>query len=135
MQKNKITLIAASCITLTVFVAKYFDVFKSIEVKANNTKYALFNRIRKASDQVVFIQIDDNAIKDLSSIYGSYPWPRRIFKDFIEIIALGNPAGILFDIPLLEKSYNVKPLITDLDKDMKNHDDNALLSSIIENSR
>ncbi len=66
-------------------------------------RYRRANREIAASEKVVVIDIDDQSLKSLSSVYGRWPWPRRIYKDLIEFLATGEPAAILFDVLFTEQ--------------------------------
>jgi len=57
-----------------------------------------FNRLTQASDSVVVIDIDDASVKSLEQFYGRWPFPRRVYKDLLEYLALGSPKAVLFDL-------------------------------------
>lgn len=65
-------------------------------------RYAHFNRATRASDRVVVIDIDEASVKSLAPTLGRWPWPRRIHKDLVEFLSVGQPAAILFDILFTE---------------------------------
>ncbi len=75
----------------------------AVEAQSVAWRYQNANRLTQASDKVVVIDIDEQSFKNLSSAYGSWPWPRRIYKDLIEFLSAGEPAAILFDITFTER--------------------------------
>lgn len=81
-------------------------VFPRLEQSMLDFRYAHFNRDRRASNQVVVIDIDEQSMKLLGSHYGRWPWPRKVYKDLLEFFAVGEPAGIFFDLLFTEPSLN-----------------------------
>lgn len=65
-------------------------------------RYVRFNPHPHTPDQVVEIDIDEQSMKLLGPSYGRWPWPRRIYKEMIEFLAMGEPAAILFDVLFTE---------------------------------
>lgn len=61
-------------------------------------RFRHFNRVTQASDAVVVIDIDDSSVKSLEQFYGRWPFPRRVYKDLLEFLALGSPKAVLFDL-------------------------------------
>lgn len=70
--------------------------------------YTYFNHEQRASKQVVVIDIDEGSMKLLGPHYGRWPWPRRIYKDIIEFLTIGEPAGIFFDLLFTEATVGTK---------------------------
>ena len=69
-------------------------------------RYSHFNRELKASRQVLLIDIDDSSMKLLGPHFGRWPWPRKIYKNLIEFLELGEPSGIYFDLLFTEASQS-----------------------------
>ncbi len=65
-------------------------------------RYRHFNRETRVSEQIVVVDIDEQSFKLLGPSIGRWPWPRRIYKDLIEFLSLGQPAAILFDVLFTE---------------------------------
>ncbi|UXY15090.1 adenylate/guanylate cyclase domain-containing protein [Chitiniphilus purpureus] len=53
---------------------------------------------RPASPQVVIVDIDQRSLEALNEVAGSWPWPRAIHAEMIEILAAQRPAAIVFDV-------------------------------------
>lgn len=66
-------------------------------------RYRHFNRETYASPRVVMLDIDEQSLKALEPHYGRWPWPRRVFKDVLEFLSIGKPAGVFFDILFTER--------------------------------
>ncbi|MGK5088874.1 adenylate/guanylate cyclase domain-containing protein [Bdellovibrionota bacterium FG-2] len=84
------------------FLFRLFPVAEQLERFTLDFRYAHFNRDARFSDQVVILDVDEGSLKLLSPIFGRWPWPRRVYKDIIEFLNLGQPAGILFDVYFTE---------------------------------
>lgn len=65
-------------------------------------RYLRFNANHSPSERVVVVDIDDHSLRNLSEIYGRWPWPRRVYKEVIEFLAVGEPTAILFDVLFTE---------------------------------
>ena len=78
------------------------DHLKSLEENTIDFRHAHFNRSVPVSDQVVLIDIDDQSLKNLAPIYGRWPFPRKIYRQMVEFLNLGEPSIILFDILFTE---------------------------------
>lgn len=74
-----------------------------LETATLDFRYRHFNHHRKASSEVVVLDIDEQSLKLLESSYGRFPWPRKIYKEMLEFLGAGEPAGILFDIYFSER--------------------------------
>jgi len=55
---------------------------------------------------VKVILIDENTLQYMEPKVGRWPWPRRVFKDIIEFINLGEARAIHFDILFSEREGN-----------------------------
>ncbi|MCM2279218.1 MAG: adenylate/guanylate cyclase domain-containing protein [Oligoflexia bacterium] len=75
---------------------------KKLEQETLDYRYAHFNRAAKASDQVVVIDLDEQTFKLLGPTYGRWPWPRRIYKELIEFLSIGEPSSVIFDLLFTE---------------------------------
>jgi adenylate cyclase len=75
-----------------------------LERLALDYRYSKWNRDRQASPRVVVVDIDEESIKMLAPHYGRWPWPRKVYKELIEFFAVGEPAGVFFDLLFTESS-------------------------------
>lgn len=51
-----------------------------------------------APDQLVLVMIDEHTLAALRADLGRFPWPRHIYADVLDFIALGEPRAVVFDI-------------------------------------
>ncbi len=84
------------------FLFRLLPLAEQLERSTLDFRYAHFNRDARFSDQVVILDIDEESLKLLSPLFGRWPWPRRVYKDVIEFLNLGKPAGIFFDVYFTE---------------------------------
>ena len=96
---------AAVLLALTL-IWNQVSALKSLENPTLDFRYQNFNRTRRASSQVVYVDIDEASMKNLSPSLGRWPWPRRVYKDLIEFLSVGEPAGIFFDVYFTEPEAN-----------------------------
>ncbi|OFZ20656.1 MAG: hypothetical protein A2X94_04040 [Bdellovibrionales bacterium GWB1_55_8] len=74
-----------------------------LEQSTLDFRYARFNRDKRMSDRVQVIDIDEESLKLLEPTYGRWPWPRRVYKELIEFLSVGEPAGVFFDVQFGEQ--------------------------------
>ena len=78
------------------------DIYQRLEQFSLDYRYQHLNRQSTPSDQVVLIDIDENTLKKWGSVYGRWPWPRKVYKDMIEFLMVGEPSAIVFDMLFTE---------------------------------
>ncbi len=88
---------------LLSLVGHFQPLMQKAERLSLDQRYARSNRKTTASTDVVVIDIDDQTLKNLAPYYGRWPWPRRVYKEVIEFLSLGEPAAILLDILFTEQ--------------------------------
>lgn len=52
----------------------------------------------KAPDDIAVILIDEASLQAMNPLLGRYPWPRSVYADLLEFLALGHPKAVVFDI-------------------------------------
>ena len=55
-----------------------------------------------AHPDIVLILIDEATLKALDPMVGRWPWPRAVFAEALDFIALGQPKAIVFDVLFTE---------------------------------
>ncbi|MEO5970676.1 MAG: adenylate/guanylate cyclase domain-containing protein, partial [Bdellovibrionia bacterium] len=83
---------------------KWIPLNDTLEQFSLDYRYSHFNRETHASDQVLLIDIDESSMKLLGPHFGRWPWSRKVYKQLIEFLAQGDPAGIYFDLLFTEAS-------------------------------
>lgn len=96
-------MIAWCILILCAVLWRFLPGLKHLETLTIDWRYRHFNRATHCPPTVAIIDIDEQSLKLLAPFYGRWPWPRRIYKDLVEFLSLGEPAMILFDILFTEK--------------------------------
>jgi len=92
-QKIRRCLLGLIVLLVASVVWAQFREANHLETTTLDWRYRNDNRDDKISDRVVIIDIDEISMKNLSGTYGRWPWPRRIYKDLLEFLSLGEPKG------------------------------------------
>lgn len=86
------------------------DFFKEtsgrLEKLSVDFRYNHFMPQRTPSEDVVFIDIDDQSLTALNDRLGRWPWHREVISNAIEYIEQGSPRMILLDILFSENDKN-----------------------------
>lgn len=92
-----------SFVTLIVFGIIISPVYERLNYLTYDLFFSSLKKPVTQSDDLVLIDIDDNAMnRDIVPF--SWPWPRYIFGDAVEILADFNAKVVVFDIEFLGKS-------------------------------
>ncbi len=98
-------------IALLVFVISFSGYFFSLFEKPEHFLYdvqAKLLRSGKTTDRrIKVILVDEAALKSMSSIAGRWPWPRAIWADLLDFLAIGGARAVVFDVLFLEKQDKV----------------------------
>jgi adenylate cyclase len=79
---------------------------RMLEEHSLDLRYQYFNRDHEKPDDVFVIDIDEQSVGLLKPAYGSWPWPRKIYKDIIEFTTLAEASGLYFDLMMYEPQLN-----------------------------
>lgn len=60
----------------------------------------------RAPEEIAVVLIDDASIKSLEPIAGRWPWPRSLYSELLDFLALGEPHAVLFDVTFHERDRN-----------------------------
>lgn len=87
-----------------IFTLFFFNIFEVFESKILDFRFLFFNQNKTPSKEVVFIDIDEQSLQEISPKFGTWPWPRGgvISLKIIDYIMEGNPSSFLFDILMTE---------------------------------
>ncbi len=96
---------------LAIFAPK-LSIMQRFETASLDWRYRNFNRTAPASESVVVVDIDEASLKILAPHFGRWPWPRRVYKELLTFLGIGEPRAILFDV-----LYTERMLGTDDDKE------------------
>lgn len=91
---------------ILMITALYLDVFDIFERKLVDFRFNYMNQGQPASQEIVYIDIDEMSLQTLSPSIGGWPWPRGgiVAQHIIEYVMLGEPSIFLFDILYVDYS-------------------------------
>ncbi|MFH1561935.1 MAG: adenylate/guanylate cyclase domain-containing protein [Nitrospirota bacterium] len=78
------------------------DIFNTFEKKTLDYRFRLLTDPKEARDDIVIIDIDEESIKNMESLYGRWPWTREVHADVIKY--LKGAKAIVFDVLFTETS-------------------------------
>lgn len=115
-------IVALFIFILTVFAYKQ-GVFATPEYYLHDIQAKLLRSDKATDPKIKIILIDEATLKSMDHIAGRWPWPRAIWSDLLDYLAMGEAQAVLFDILFIEhdraNSANDKTLYR-ATKDSKN---------------
>jgi len=81
------------------------DIFNTFEKKTLDYRFRFLTDPQEARDDIVIIDVDEESIKNLESLYGRWPWPRDVHGMLIKY--LREAKVIVFDILFTEASRSL----------------------------
>ncbi|GLS06099.1 hypothetical protein GCM10007860_32650 [Chitiniphilus shinanonensis] len=76
----------------------WLDLTRALDDRAGDLLLRQNVSSREASPDIVVIDIDQKSLEQLNEVAGSWPWPRAIHAEMIEILAAQRPRAIVFDV-------------------------------------
>ena len=93
-----IGVIIGICCLLWLFKITNSDSFlMMMENKSFDIRQKTISTSKKVSDNIVIVTVDNASYEYLSTKYGEWPIPRRIYADLAQYLEKQNPASIVFD--------------------------------------
>jgi adenylate cyclase len=105
--------LAVLTISITLFMQ---DRFRLIENWVADVQMKVYRADIKASDEVVVLLIDEASLAAMDPLVGRWPWPRSVWADVIEYMAMGQAQSVVFDILFTERDLNAVGEITHHDQ-------------------
>lgn len=101
-KKTKTGLVVASLVFIFISLLQYQNLFQRNEWILYDwfLKQARSEKIAPAD--VAIILIDDASLQAMDPVVGQWPWPRSIYAEIIDFLALGKPDAVVFDILFTE---------------------------------
>ncbi len=99
----------------------------SLELKTVDARTRWLGNNIAAPGEIVLIMIDEASLDSMKSRFGRWPWPRKVFADVIELLALCGAKGVLLDILFTEQETPSSPTsqLSDGDQALVDATDNA----------
>ena len=69
-----------------------------------------FRSDRVLPDNIAVVLIDEASLKAMDPVLGRWPWPRSIYGDILDFLALGEPTAVVFDFLFTEKEQDTRSL-------------------------
>jgi adenylate cyclase len=83
---------------ILVIIFSQTKVQKSLEMASFDLRLNLSNKNIKGSDKVAILLIDEASLDQMKSQLGRWPWPRDIYAEVIDFLAMSEAKAVLFDI-------------------------------------
>ncbi|MEW6095176.1 MAG: adenylate/guanylate cyclase domain-containing protein [bacterium] len=81
------------------------DIFNTFEKKTLDYRFRFLTDTKEARDDIVIIDIDEESIKHMESLYGRWPWTREVHGMLIKY--LKEAKAIVFDVLFTETSRSL----------------------------
>lgn len=85
----------ALALVLLEFAA--FQTLQPLDHRVQDWLLRIHAQMRMPDPDIVLLNIDERSLAAMSSDFGSYPWPRSVYAEFIEKLNRHHPAAIVFD--------------------------------------
>lgn len=73
-----------------------------LEMKTFDTRLQLSEQNVKANDKIVIVDIDNASLESMKPLVGRWPWPRSLYGDLLEFLAVSGAEAVLFDVTFTE---------------------------------
>lgn len=94
------TLILVTSVIVAITGLSWLGAFDFFEKKLLDFRFLTFNQNNPVSEDIVYLDIDEESLNNLSESFGGWPWPRgTLISDLItEYVMSGEPSIFLFDV-------------------------------------
>jgi len=79
--------------------------FRTLEWMADDIKTRLLRSDATADQQIVILLVDESSLSVMEPLIGRWPWPRSVWADILEYVAMGGGKSVVFDILFTERTY------------------------------
>lgn len=79
--------------------------FARLEWMSFDARASLFRQDAEAAPDVVVVLIDEPSLQALNPLMGRFPWPRSVYADLLDFLALGRPRAVVFDLLFSERQW------------------------------
>lgn len=106
MQLNRRKLRWAAGLSLAtaaiVWAFSAMGMFDRLEWAGFDHRMHLFRGHARLDPRIAVVLIDEPSLQAMDSLVGRYPWPRSVYADLIDYLALGGARAVVFDILFTE---------------------------------
>lgn len=91
------------CFILILFFLNIFAIFEN---KLLDFRFLYFNQNKPVSDDIVYIDIDEESLENMEPLFGGWPWRRGelVAQYILDFVLMANPDIFLFDVLYTELS-------------------------------
>ena len=79
--------------------------FARLEWMTFDARVGLFRQDAEAAPDVAVVLIDEPSLQALNPLLGRFPWPRSVYADLLDFLALGQPRAVVFDLLFSERQW------------------------------
>lgn len=90
-------------VALVVSLLSGAGIFKRLEWLTYDQRMQWASAERKLHADIAVILIDEASLGAMNNLVGRFPWPRSIYADLLDFLALGEPKAVVFDILFSER--------------------------------
>jgi adenylate cyclase len=102
-QKTVISLLIAFFVFAMAMAGYALGIFDKAELYLYDSEAKLLRSDKSWDSKVKVILVDEAALKAMNGVAGRWPWPRAIWSDLLDFLALGGARVVLFDVLFLER--------------------------------
>lgn len=92
-------------VTLGISLFNHFQLFQQLEGLSYDWRMKEIRKEKIINDDVIVILIDESSLDAMDNYAGRWPWPRFIYADLLDFLALAEPKGVMFDVMFTEKQF------------------------------
>ena len=102
-QKKQIAgLILTLTVSFLVSVLYFSGILERLEFISYDQRMAFHRKDALLHDDIAVVLIDEASLQAMDPLVGRYPWPRSVYGDLIDFLALGGARAVVFDILFTE---------------------------------
>jgi len=104
LPKKKLVRSLAITLAVAIVVNLLFvsGILNRLEWISFDQRAKLFRSDKSAPDDIAIVMIDQSSLSLMNDRLGRFPWPRAIYGDLLDFLALGEPRAVIFDILFVE---------------------------------
>lgn len=92
-------------VLVTLIIATVLDnqgAFDRIENMVFDSRVKMYRSDKVLPDEIKVVLIDEYSLQTMDPILGNFPWPRSVYADVLDFMAMGGAKAVIFDILLTE---------------------------------
>jgi len=103
--RNRHGIVLAVAVFVVVSLLFSLNGFRTLEWLVDDFKTRLLRAETTADKQVVVLLVDESSLSVMEPLVGRWPWPRSVWADVLEYVAMGGGKAVVFDILFTERSH------------------------------